>query len=206
MQKYLFTFALGIVAISGCTTLPQIPIEEKGTIVSEHYAQPWIKPYTGGDSLEIRALTNFDKDIYPKEAISSIKKKEFLPVVWTGIIAEQNEWPMFGHTAVELIIEHRYWDWMSTSNDELIYISDRGEGNFRCFFAPTELQEGHEVGDFVIIYGIPWGIEQEKDYILFEGMRTKTLDRKYYTDEAWSYGSQFVRFKDLDDLEILDER
>lgn len=177
--------------------------------VSERLRQPWVIPYVPEDDTEIRALDLFRRDIYPEDIrVRLAEGVSGIPVRWTGIVVERKTTPMLGGEAEELTIEHRYWDWRETTNGELIYISAKGEGYFRCFFAPHEIQGflGHQVGDFVIVYGIPWMTRQVDNMIVVECMRTKFISSSIYTDEAWSYGREFVDHDVLEDVEVLSTR
>jgi len=122
------------------------------------------------------------------------------PIRWTGIIVARKTTPMLGGNAEELTIEHRYWDWRETTNDEPIYVSAKGEGRFRCFFAPHEIETlfGHQVGDFVIVYGIPWMIRQTDNLVVVECMKTRFISSALYSDKVWSYGRDFVEHGKLE--------
>ncbi|NOX68975.1 MAG: hypothetical protein GXP15_07305 [Gammaproteobacteria bacterium] len=168
--------------------------------------QPWMVPYIPGDDAEAKALVAFRQDIYPRDVIAVLSGGGVgVPVRWTGIVVERRTIPMLGGNAAELIVEHHYWDWRETTNDELIYISPRGEGRFRCFFPPYEVEVlgGHQVGDFVIVYGIPWMIRQTDGLIGVECLKTRFIPAFFYTTEAWSYGRDFVEKGDIGDVRIL---
>ncbi len=194
--------------IFGLVLLPSPGVtDDSKTAVSTRLTAPWVVPYIPGDEVEAKALEVFRKDVYPNDVIRVVSAGDVSdPVVWTGIVEEVRQTPVLGGHAQELIIQHHYWDWRETTNDELIFVSPRGEGRFRCFFAPYEIEVlgGHQVGDFVIVYGIPWTIRQTDGLIGVECMKTRFISSSLYTTKAWSYGRAFVDHGDVEDVVILD--
>lgn len=181
---------------------------EKHVIVQMRYQQPWLANFFERveqmDHLEI-----FSKDYYPEDFLREYdqhKSNKVRPmVIWTGIVAAKSVKEETDDSAPseEIVVDHTYWDWNTTIDEHLIFISNRGYGKFLCAIPHHRIDEGFEIGDFVISYGIPISIISGSGLINFECMRSMTVDPSLFTVRAWGYGRDFVDEGDLSDLRIL---
>jgi hypothetical protein len=150
----------------------------------------------------------FVTDFLPRDFVenyqSYVTRRERPLVAWTGIIVERREFAGQGGTREMLVVRHHYWDWNTTTDDHLIFVSDQGEGLFQCGFNKLDIRSDHAEGQFVIIYGIPFTYHDAENLINMECMNSRILDRRFFTTDAWRYGRAYALKGDVRDIQVLD--
>jgi hypothetical protein len=199
--------ALAVVLV-GCSSSPHsLPISEVHSSITNRVQAEWFQPYRPAEQAS-EPWSMFAKDILPGDFVRDYQeyasRRERPLVAWTGVVVERMELDAEGERLEQFVVEHRYWDWKTTTDDHLIFVSDLGEGYFQCAFSEQEMGPGHSEGQFVIAYGFPFVYDESTNVIIMECMNTRFLPPKFFTTRGWRYGRGYALHGDLWDIQILD--
>ena len=105
--------------------------------------------------------------------------------------------------------EHHYWDWIEDygSQRQSIFLSPRGEGQFRCRqilkdFAPGADVSPMPAGYMAIVYGKLEGIDKNVVTLYCVSWIIKVRP-DYFATDIWDYGRDYLLHGDKSDFKVL---
>jgi len=123
---------------------------------------------------------------------ADFEKYDSLRAAWPGIILNAEVRPTDSAIALDLLVEHHYYDWIEdfSVQQEKIFLSPRGEGLFRTTWwlkldADTAKLAQTE-GDMAIVYGIPTALEDS--VVVLKAYYVRLIDKQWFATDIMDYG------------------
>jgi hypothetical protein len=141
-------------------------------------------------TLESDALSRSRKDVFPDDFRSSKMPLGSVEVAWAGVIRDSKINDAGDRYAVELEIQHHYFDWVQ---DNLrFHLSPRGEGLVRTKWAlftslkPETVASEVRPGRMIVIYGFPESVASGT--LVMKSTYLRTFDPDVFRTNTMDYG------------------
>lgn len=140
----------------------------------------WEKPY-----YDSALKTVFPSDLVKQPDRYQDKMIHLMGVV-EGVLIDSNN-------VVTVQLENKYWDYTEdySIQDEVMFVSEKGEGSFRVTLYPISAEQLANIKDFVaqkklfLVYGTFKGLAN--NYPLLAAQQVKYIDYELYTTRVFSY-------------------
>lgn len=170
---FLFTLAGVCIIFIGCPIGPH----------SRHY-----KPVS---DWERDAFEKANREVYPQDVRDDIAKYDSARIAWPGVIQNITTRVTDTGLAIDLIIEHHYYNWIEdfSIQQEHIFLSPHGEGLFETtwYLKPDSDKDkiAEFIGDMAIVYGIPRGVYDS--VIDVRAYYVRVIDQQWYATDIFEY-------------------
>lgn len=153
------------------------------------------RSYSPVSDWEARELQNASRNIYPNHVKKEISEYSDSVIVWPGIILDSETITHDDKVELKFLVEHHYYNWLEDHGfqREKIFLSPRGEGNFKTSWYLKKgidlstLKEMTSVGNMVIVYGYPEGIESDST-IVIKSRYIRGIRKKWFRTDILDYG------------------
>jgi hypothetical protein len=164
-------------------------------------AQYGSQNYRPASPAETEAARRATRDVYPQDIRDSPAAHTTTLVAWPGILQRVDS--VAGTDSVRLFLEHHYFDWKEDHGrqQELYFLSPRGEGYFSVTIPVTRTSQSGFTGKFslgalLIVYGNPIGVDtlDGKSVVRVSAIAANAIEPKWYRTDVFSYGRGFSDF------------
>jgi len=137
--------------------------------------------------------------VYPNDVRPNIVNYFDTLVAWPGLIKEDSFYRSDDQVVLELLLEHRYYDWLEDygMQREKIFLSPRGEGLFKTtwLLKPEAadigmfniLKKTTAKGNLVIVYGYPDSITEDS-IVFLKSTYIRPFPKGYFRCDMIDYG------------------
>jgi hypothetical protein len=163
---------------------------------------PHSKLYQGLSDGEREHFNKSSREIFPNDVRNDLERFRATKVAWPGFITE-GKWAQVEEGFVTtFFIEHHFYDWILdySIQKEKIFLSPKGEGMFatNCTSkAEQESQTASAVGNLIIVYGTPVGVEE--GIVTLSCDYARLIKREWVRTDVFEYGrpGEPIKFMNL---------
>jgi hypothetical protein len=170
-------------------------------------------PFTGSriyrpDAEHLRQLdAHAERGVFPGDVRRDPAAHADQVLLWTGIIRGKTQISTPKGDAVEIRIEHHYWDFVEDFGMQRAhaFLSPRGEGGFviRVWAEALRKDPGKfEDGWMALVWGTPAGVADDGT-VRIDVQGTNCMPPGWFSTEMWDYGRTYLLNHDQHDLHIL---
>lgn len=160
------------------------------------------------DSSQLREMdAGAERHVFPEDVRRDLAAHSNQLVLWTGIVRSKTPVSISGRDAVEIRIDHHYWDFVEDFGVQRAraFLSPRGEGAFIIRVWADQLRSdpgNFQEGWMALIWGTPAGVAP--DGAVRVNLRGSTCAPPgWFSTEMWDYGRAYLLQHDYSDLHIL---
>ena len=161
-------------------------------LMSQVGCGPSSRTYSPVSEWEERAFSRADREIYPDDVRQDFAAHDSSRIAWPGIVLEADREYNDSTMIIHFTVEHHYYDWIEdfSIQKERIFLSPRGEGNFRTDWylnpeADTSIVS-ESIGNMIIVYGIPTGLVDS--VIDVRAYYVRVIDKPWFATDIFEYG------------------